>query len=234
MAARPRPAARDPRSPSARDGLGPGPARRGPPRTRCRARIGPATSLLLAAAALAAAACHAPLPGPERAWREQRERDVRAALPVAAQARFRGLRFFPWDPEMRFDAALEPVVPPEPLEIAASDGRQRPAHRVGRLRLRLPGGVAVLAVYQLDDMRQSYPDNLFLPFRDAGAGSVTYGAGRYVDVERIAGGLVRVDFNRAYNPDCAYGIAGQCPITPAENTLAFAVRAGEAMPPGHG
>jgi len=220
VAARPRPASRHRRRESA--------ARR-----RVLA-FRPAVLLLAVSAALTAAACHPPLPGTERAWREQRERDVRAALPAGARAGFHGLGFFPWDPEMRFDVALEPIVPPEPLQIAASDGRQRPAHRVGRLRLRFPGGVATLAVYQLDDMRQSYPDNLFLPFRDAGAGSDTYGAGRYVDVERLAGGLVRVDFNRAYNPDCAYGIAGQCPITPAENTLAFAVRAGETMPPGHG
>ncbi len=42
-----------------------------------------------------------------------------------------------------------------------------------------------------------------------------------------------LDFNRAYNPDCAYGITGRCPITPPENTVKFAIEAGEMMPPGH-
>lgn len=97
----------------------------------------------------------------------------------------------------------------------------------------MPAGDALLSVYRLDDLSAELPEHLFLPFRDAGAGSETYGAGRYVDVEPLAGGVVAVDFNRAYNPDCAYGISAQCPITPAENTLPFAVCAGEMTPLGH-
>jgi uncharacterized protein (DUF1684 family) len=168
------------------------------------------------------AACRAPLPAPEMKYRQEREQAVRAEL-----------RFYPFDPDCRFRAMLEPVKPPEPLTIAASNGEQRPAHRVGRVRLHFPGGVAVLSVFQLDDVRERYPDELFLPFRDAGAGTQTYGAGRYLDIERLPGGVVSLDFNRAYNPDCAYGIAGRCPIAPPENTVPFAIRAGEMMPPGH-
>jgi uncharacterized protein len=187
------------------------------------------SSLVLALAA----ACRAPLPAPEMKYRQEREQAVRAELPPDAAARFRGLRFYPFDPDCRFRAMLEPVKPPEPLTIAASNGEQRPAHRVGRVRLHFPGGVAVLSVFQLDDVRERYPDELFLPFRDAGAGTQTYGAGRYLDIERLPGGVVSLDFNRAYNPDCAYGIAGRCPIAPPENTVPFAIRAGEMMPPGH-
>jgi uncharacterized protein (DUF1684 family) len=181
-----------------------------------------------------AAACRAPLPTPELKYRQERDQAVRAELSPDAAAHFQGLRFFPFDPEYRFRAMLEPVSPPEPLRIAASNGEQRPAHRVGRVRLRFSGGVAVLSVFQLDDIREQYPDELFLPFRDAGAGTETYGAGRYLDLERLSGGVVGLDFNRAYNPDCAYGIAGRCPITPPENTVPFAIKAGEMMPPGHG
>ncbi|HQT94768.1 MAG: hypothetical protein B7Z68_10035 [Acidobacteria bacterium 21-70-11] len=177
--------------------------------------------------------CHAPLPTPELRYRQEREQAVKAALPAAAVAEFKGLRFYPFSPAYRFQAMIEPVVPPEPLTIAASNGEQRPAHRVGRVRLRFPNGEAVLSIYQLDDMRASYPDHLFLPFRDAGAGKQTYGAGRYLDLERLPGGVVSLDFNRAYNPDCAYGITGRCPITPPENTVKFAIEAGEMMPPGH-
>ncbi len=178
--------------------------------------------------------CHGPLPTTELDYRREREKTVRAALPPAAAAGFRGLRYYPFDPACEFRAMFEPIVPPEPLTIAASDGIQRPAHRVGRVRLSFPGGNAVLAVYQLDDMRAQYPDDLFLPFRDAGAGRETYGAGRYVEVEKLPGGVVGINFNRAYNPDCAYGITGSCPITPRENTVPFAIKAGEMMPPGHG
>jgi uncharacterized protein (DUF1684 family) len=179
-------------------------------------------------------ACRGPLPTPELTYRKEREQTVRAALPLEAATRFGGLRFYPFDPDVRFRAMLEPVSPPEPLTIAASNGEPRPAHRVGRVRLHFPGGVAVLSVFQLDDIREQYPDELFLPFRDAGAGTATYGAGRYLDIERLPGGVMSLDFNRAYNPDCAYGIAGRCPITPPENTVPFAIKAGEMMPPGHG
>lgn len=178
--------------------------------------------------------CRAPLPTPELKYRQEREQAVRAELPPEAAARFQELRFYPFDPDYRFRAMLEWVNPPEPLRIASSNGEQRPAYRVGRVRLHFPGGVAVLSVFQLDDIREQYPDELFLPFRDAGAGTETYGAGRYLDIERLPGGVVSLDFNRAYNPDCAFGIAGRCPITPPENTVPFAIKAGEMMPPGHG
>ena len=182
--------------------------------------------------AVVAVSCGAPTPGPEIRYRREREQAVRSELPPALAARFEGLRYFPYDPAARLRAMIQPVDPPEALRIAASDGSVRPAHRVGRVRVRLPGGEATLTVFRLDDMEPRDADHLFLPFRDAGAGKETYGAGRYVEVESLPGGLVGIDFNRAYNPDCAYGIAAQCPITPPENTVAFAVRAGEMIPVG--
>ncbi len=189
-----------------------------------------AVSLVLALAL----ACRAPLPTPELNYRHEREQVVRAELPPEAAKHFQGLRFYPFEPDYRFRTMLEPINPPEPLRIAASNGEQRPAHRLGRVRLHFPGGEAVLSVFQLDDVREQYPDELFLPFRDAGAGNETYGAGRYLEIERLPGGVVSLDFNRAYNPDCAYGISGRCPIAPPENTVPFAIKAGEMMPTGHG
>ncbi len=183
---------------------------------------------------LVAAACRPPMPTTELRWREERSEAIRAELPEAARGRFEGLAFYPWKPDYRLRTIMEPVVPPEPLTIAASNGEMRPAHRIGRVRLDLSGSQVILAIYHLDELKARYPDELFLPFRDAGAGRETYGAGRYVDVERLSGGVVQIDFNRAYNPDCAYGIAGRCPITPEENTIRVAVRAGEKLPPGHG
>jgi uncharacterized protein (DUF1684 family) len=191
--------------------------------------LAPALALLVAAVA-----CRVPLPTPELKYRQERERVVRAELSPETAEHFQGLRFYPYHPVYRLRTMLQPIVPPEPLKIAASNGEQRPAHRVGRVRLSLPEGEAVLSVFQLDDVRELYPDELFLPFRDAGAGKETYGAGRYLDLERLPGGVVSLDFNRAYNPDCAYGIAGRCPIAPPENTVPFAIEAGEMMPPGHG
>ena len=198
-----------------------------------RARNRVITVAAVPLAVVASFSCKAPMPSAEAQWRQGREEAVRSQLLGDAAAKFGGLRFYDFDPACRMRAMLEPERPPQPLTLGASDGSFRPAHRVGRVRLRFPAGEATLAVYQLDDLAAEYPDMLFLPFRDAGAGRETYGAGRYVEVDRLSGGVLAIDFNRAYNPDCAYGIAAQCPITPEENTVPFAVRAGEMTPAGH-
>ena len=76
-------------------------------------------------------------------------------------------------------------------------------------------------------------EELFLPFRDATSERETYGAGRYLDVEPPAGdGLVLVDLNYAYNPNCAYNPDWSCPIPPGENWLGVPIRAGERAPAG--
>ncbi|MFC6801419.1 DUF1684 domain-containing protein [Deinococcus caeni] len=82
------------------------------------------------------------------------------------------------------------------------------------------------------------PERVFIPFRDATSGAAeggTYGAGRYLDapLDRQLGGegaLVRVDFNLAYHPYCAYGDGWTCPLPPRENWLPDAVTAGERLP----
>lgn len=191
-------------------------------------------SFFLALLGVAVVSCRAPLPEGERRWREEREAAIRQALPPDRAKNFAGIEFFPYDPAFKVRAMLQPIVPPEPLSIAASDGSIRPAHRVGRVEVSLPTGRATLTVYQLDDIRNRYPDHLFLPFRDALAGRETYGSGRYLDLVKLASGVVELDFNRAYNPDCAFGLTGRCPITPEENWLAFPVPAGEKVPAGIG
>jgi uncharacterized protein (DUF1684 family) len=67
---------------------------------------------------------------------------------------------------------------------------------------------------------------LFLPFRDTTSGKETYGAGRYLDLH-AHGDEVVVDFNYAYNPNCAYNPDWNCPLPPAENWLKVPIRAGE-------
>lgn len=186
--------------------------------------------IIAVAGAGVGAACRAPLPGPDLRWREARERTVLQALPAELQAEFPGLAYFAYDRAARIRAMVEQVQP-QALRLATSDGRVREAVRVGRVRIRLPDGAAELSLFRLPGGDGAVAENLFLPFRDAGAGKETYPAGRYVDVTPLPGGVVELDFNRAYNPDCAYGIAASCPVAPAENTVAFLIRAGEMMPP---
>jgi len=89
-----------------------------------------------------------------------------------------------------------------------------------------------LHVYQSQSLLQSdqYKDYLFIPFTDLTSGNGTYEAGRYIDIksEEIRGDHVIIDFNKAYNPYCAYvKNVYNCPIPPRENDLPVAILAGE-------
>lgn len=74
-----------------------------------------------------------------------------------------------------------------------------------------------------------YKNYLFLPFTDLTNAVTTYGAGRHIDVETtdIKAGKLIIDFNKAYNPYCAYAAGFQCPLPPGECNLDIAVEAGE-------
>lgn len=89
-----------------------------------------------------------------------------------------------------------------------------------------------LNIYQSKDLMQSaqYKDYLFLPFTDVTSGEATYASGRYLDltISNIKNNSVVLDFNKAYNPYCAY-VSGvyNCPIPPPQNRLPVAINAGE-------
>ncbi|WP_432984503.1 DUF1684 domain-containing protein [Dactylosporangium sp. CA-233914] len=138
------------------------------------------------------------------------------------------LRYFP--PTGEFIATV-PLTPAEgTLEIATGgpDGVLR-YERAGILDT--PWGP--LTLFWL----AAYGGGLFLPFRDGTSGTETYGAGRYLTdtvkgthgrgVDPLPDGRVRLDFNYAYNPSCAYRPLYQCPLAPWENRLETEIRAGE-------
>ena len=107
--------------------------------------------------------------------------------------------------------------------------------KYGELSFVLDGESQTLAIYQslkLLTMPQ-YKDYLFIPFKDETNGRETYGGGRYLDIRMgaIKSGKVSLDFNKAYNPYCAFASAGgySCPVPPRENHLKVAVKAGEMV-----
>lgn len=71
---------------------------------------------------------------------------------------------------------------------------------------------------------------LFLPFQDATSGHETYPAGRYLELPVLEDGRIRLDFNYAYHPFCAYNANYSCPMPPIENKLDVPIRAGERNP----
>ncbi|MDG1253014.1 MAG: DUF1684 domain-containing protein [Schleiferiaceae bacterium] len=94
------------------------------------------------------------------------------------------------------------------------------------------GQTYALTAYQSKDLIQvaKYENYLFVPFGDASNGTVSYGGGRYVEVTR---GEWVLDFNKAYNPYCAYSGRYSCPKVPVENILDIPILAGTQYDGGH-
>ena len=140
-------------------------------------------------------------------------------LTVEQRKAFTGLKYFDPDPALRFEVTLDgPAGKVEEVEM--SDGTTDHLQRAGTVRFTVDGIEATLLAY-------NQGDDLFIPFRDATSGKDTYGAGRYLEAEPLGAGRYLLDFNRAYNPYCAYNDDWRCPLPPAENWLKVAIRAGE-------
>ncbi len=138
------------------------------------------------------------------------------------KADFSGLKYYPENPELVFDLPIDKNIEGETLlPMQTSAGDSETYKRYGRINFQVSGQDAVLTVFK--DINDS---SLFLPFRDSTAGTETYGSGRYVEVEEVDGKL-KVDFNYAYSPNCAYNEQWRCPIPPVENKISVPIEAGE-------
>lgn len=135
---------------------------------------------------------------------------------------FSGLAYFEPRPDLVFTV---PVAPGDgsKVTIQTSDGQERVYQRAARVKLLAGGEDIELTLYST-----GHP-GLFLPFRDTTSGKTTYGAGRYLDIDPNEDETVTIDFNRAYNPYCAYNDAYSCPLPPIENWLQVPIEAGEKM-----
>ena len=139
---------------------------------------------------------------------------------------FHGLKYYPVNPELRFSAKLHRYPRPDRIRLGTNTGEIRSGLRYGFFDFKVGEQTCRLQVYRLEDAANHEP-SLFIPFRDATSGQDTYGAGRYIDLKENTSGVYDLDFNRAYNPFCAYNTEYSCPIPPAENTLPVPIRAGE-------
>jgi len=143
-------------------------------------------------------------------------------LTGAQRKNFKGLKYFPENESLRFEAKVEEFPVKEGFDMQTSTGGVQHYERYGKFSFEVDGQMAALVIYRSEH-------GFFLPFVDSLAGSETYPAGRYLEPETLPGGRFFIDFNLAYNPYCAYNEAWSCPITPAENRLKVAVRAGEKL-----
>ncbi len=100
--------------------------------------------------------------------------------------------------------------------------------KYGELHFEIDGKKMSLNLYQNIELnkKEGYEDYLFLPFSDLSCGKESYIGGRYIDMRFPKSTMVLIDFNKAYNPYCAYNYKYSCPIVPLENDLDVAILAG--------
>lgn len=134
--------------------------------------------------------------------------------------------WFPYDPAYRFVVPLERDA--ARLSIGSTTDRARAATRAGWFSFVVDGAAGRVMALRLDEPGVA-ADAMEVYFTDATSGRDSYRM-RYVGVAPEADGRYVLDFNRAYNPACAYSPHYNCPIPPPENHLAMAIRAGERLP----
>lgn len=144
--------------------------------------------------------------------------------------KFKTLEFFDIDENYNIEADFELTPNTTVFEMPTTTDRLPLYRKYGIARFTLNGKKMELSIYQNQQLMTdfNYKDYLFLPFNDTTNGTTTYGGGRYLDLEIPKKGSkkIRVDFNKAYNPYCAYNHTFSCPIPPAENNLPIAIPVG--------
>ncbi len=164
---------------------------------------------------------------------ERREKDAvfrsgtQSPLPPSVRSSFTGLIYYPPNPALRFRTKLNRYTAPKAVRLGTNTGEIQSGLRYGYFEFEVDGVACKLQVYRMDDAPAEGGPMLFIPFKDATSGSETYGAGRYIDLHENTAGVYDLDFNRAFNPYCAYGKGYSCPVPPEENRLAVPIRAGE-------
>ncbi len=141
------------------------------------------------------------------------------------------LQFYPANKRFCVKATFK-LTPDSEWFLMNTSGTVKKQYRVyGTITFVLNDTILHLNIYQSKTLLTSaeYSTYLFIPFTDKTTGFDTYGGGRYIDlrIEDLKNDSFLLDFNKAYNPYCAYTTGYNCPIPPAENDLPVAITAGE-------
>lgn len=152
--------------------------------------------------------------------RSLRVRDLASSAPGALQA----IDSFPLDPAWRIEAGWQALPQAETLGIGTVAGVDTSVRITHCARFAHDGAEVVLLPTHWKGGKPMFV------IRDATSGRETYGASRFL-IGEVRGDLVVLDFNRAFNPPCAFTDLAVCPLPPRQNILPFAIRAGEKRPP---
>ena len=140
----------------------------------------------------------------------------------ARRKNFVGIEHYPLDPAWRIEAAWVPFAPPREIKITNIIGLIEPTMVPGKAVFSHDG-----KSYELLAIDEGPEEDLFFVLTDPTAGTETYEACRFFYAKRPVDGKIILDFNKVYNPPCAFTPFATCPLPPKENILPFPLRVGE-------
>lgn len=165
-------------------------------------------------------------------WQQEMNKEYAdsATSPLTPEDRavFKGLPFYAPNADFCVQAILELTPDAEPFIMKTSGVRTPTYRQYGVFNFEIKGQAFVLPAYQRVEVltTDEYADYLFIPFNDQTNGESTYISGRYLDLQIQKDSVYILDFNKAYNPYCAYNHKYSCPIPPKENFLDIRIEAG--------
>jgi len=143
------------------------------------------------------------------------------------------LHFYGPDSSYKVIADVEILKNEKVFKMPTYDGTSSDYYRYAHINFSLNGEKVQMTLYRSVSLSTNpiYKDHLFLPFTDETNNKETYGGGRYIDLDakEIKDNHIEIDFNKAYNPYCAYSEGYRCPVPPEENDLQLAIKVGEKL-----
>jgi uncharacterized protein len=153
---------------------------------------------------------------------------LKSPLTKADRLEFKKIDFYPINQHFFIEAQFVRTKNEKPFEMKTSTERKPLYVKYGELLFSIDGKNFKLNIYRNIDLskKKEYKNYLFLPFLDLTSGNESYGGGRYIDMRIPKGNIITIDFNKAYNPYCAYNHKYSCPVVPDENNLNIEIKAG--------
>jgi uncharacterized protein len=140
--------------------------------------------------------------------------------------------FYEANAKFRIEASYKKPRKPKTISVPTSGVKIKDYTEFASIIFEIDGAKYSIMTYRPSPISPLHRGLVFVPFKDPTAPTETYGGGRYLDmdVNDFKDGKVIIDFNKAYNPYCAFSDGWNCPIPPDQNHLKVRIEAGEKVP----
>ena len=143
------------------------------------------------------------------------------------------LQFYAANPSYKVKTYFTKTIDTTGFDMLTHSGKIKKYYVFGFVTFTLKKQVFKLFIYQSEQLKttKGLEGYLFIPFTDETNSTATFGGGRYLDFKEkdIVNNQLLIDFNKCYNPYCAYKGGYNCPIPPKENDLKITIEAGEKL-----